>query len=150
MQLSYKRFQQVFPHFNQIPLTEQDFWRTAQSEKIVVSETEMVPDGYFERRNGKSFILINKRLRGIFWRRTAFHELVHHFVTPPDLFPRVKQYRTPLINIGKEEQIADALALIAVLPFADAYKYAAEDWSDAPDFGEILEERLKLYLDFGV
>ena len=149
MKISYERISKIFPAINQRPLTEEEFWHSAQAEKIIVSEADFAADGYYQRRGNKCFILINKRLRGMFWLRTAYHELTHHFLTPPDM-KGFKQYRTPLLNIGKEEQIADAIGTIAVLPFADAFRYANEDLSDCEEFGKLVHERLKIYLDHGI
>lgn len=151
MEISYDRICQRIKHFNVRPLSDKDFWRIAKRERIVVKEIPLVVDGYYQKKRGRHFIIINSRLRGMKWLHTAFHELMHYFLDVPmateeaTLYRRSKKTKRPL----RREEIADAFALMAILPFPELEKLSAEDLHDHPVLAPLVVARLQAYKDFG-
>lgn len=149
MELSYTKILTVFPKFNQIALTEKDFWRTAKKQKIVVREIPLTIDGYYQKKRGRHYILLNNRLTGIRWLHTAFHELCHYFLDVPEDLGDYTLYRDLSKKPTKREKIADALSLIAVLPLPELEKITKEDLSDNPWLGNVVRDRIAVLSEFG-
>lgn len=152
MHLSYSRIKQLIPKFNEIALSDFDFWQICKKEKIAVKEMNLRVDGYYQIHRGKSFILIDSRLHGIAWRHTAYHELFHHYLDVPraakvrnqTMFKNSKQINT------KADQIADALATIALLPFPKLLEVQNSDLYEDLEFATLVMNRIAILADFGV
>ena len=137
MNLAITRIKQIIPHFNEQALTENDFWKICENERISVVETHLFVNGFYFSDGHRNFIYLNSALRGIFWLENAFHEIAHHFLhTPP--------------TTQRKEEEARAIALIAILPRGQLEK-AVSEADEFSDYAErILHERLQIFAEHGL
>lgn len=142
MDIAYARIKQIFPQFNEIALTDCDFWRKACLERIIVKEEPLLIDGYYEKKKGKHYILINRSLRGVRWLHTAFHELFHFYLDAPVGDEEIKLCRSKMQIRTKQETVADALALIAVMPMLELEKLMKEDLTDNQYLMDLVRDRI--------
>jgi Zn-dependent peptidase ImmA (M78 family) len=150
MDISYAKIIKIFPEFNVRPLLAEDFWRVAQTKKIVVKELPLLIDGYYQKKRGKHFILINSRLSGVKWLHTAFHELFHYFLDVPPTAREITLFRSRTQVLTKREEIADALALMAVLPFQNLKKISSYDLEDNTELAALVRDRITVVAHFGL
>jgi len=149
MNLSLIKIQTYFPDFNVKPITPEDFWRVIAQEKIIVKQMPLLVDGYYTRREGRDYILINSRLRGISWMQTALHELYHYlFDVHNDGRPVETFYRRGR-NKDSRECRADAFAVIGLLPWPELVKMTATDIEDFPCMAELVRSRIVVRTEFG-
>lgn len=124
MNITLSRIKEVYPYFNERPITEKDFWKACKKERVMVHQMPLDVNGYYEIKRGRHYILINSRLHGVRWLHTALHEFCHYlFDAPCDtgstaLFSR----RGP--QEDSREMLADAFALAGLLPFPDLVELA--------------------------
>lgn len=142
MDLSYFKIKSIFPHFNEIALTENDFWRECKRNRIHVRCEPLLVDGYYEKKKGKHIIVINSELRGVRWLHTALHEFFHFCLDSPLDEEDVKLFRSRILFREQREKIADALALIAILPFPDLEKLVQEDLTENPYLMDLVRDRI--------
>jgi Zn-dependent peptidase ImmA (M78 family) len=139
------RIREAFPHFNERAVTEEDFWRAAKREKIIVRSMPLVVDGYYQRKNGRHFILINRNLTGVAWLFAALHEFCHYLFHEPCGGDNYVLYRNGRPHQDSRERQADAFALIALIPATElkqarlAHAYP-DEWAE-----KVLAEREKIY-----
>jgi len=149
--LSLARIREVFPDFNVRAITEDDFWRAAKREKIIVREMPLLVDGYYQQKNGRHYILINKRLAGAKWLHTALHEFCHYlFDVPGPAENRVMYRRACGDPTDLREVFADAVALVGLLPFPDLVRLQTEDLTDNPWLSNIVRARITVRADFRI
>lgn len=151
--LSFTRIKKAMPGFNERELTEEDFWKIAKRERIVVKEMWMPANGYWQRRRGRDYIILNKRLRGTYlWLHTAFHELVHYFLdTPlPSEEPTTLYRRRSPDPDDPRERLADAFALVAMIPFRRLEQLAGEDLTGDPELMNLAAQRVSVRADLGI
>lgn len=149
MKLSYDKIKEIFPHFNELPLNDQDFWLAAKHMRIIVQEIDLLVDGYYSRKRGIDLILIHRLLRGWKWTHTAFHELFHAILDVPVGKGDIKFYRSRQQIRSKQEKIVDALALIAILPRPDLERLRAEDLTDNPELARLVLDRIAVLSEYG-
>lgn len=98
--------------FNLRPLTEKDFYEICELENITVLEEDVFTSFYMSV-NGRNFIVLKKRLKGLRKIFSMFHELAHHFL-------HGGKEATNAFYFGmlesKQEIEADAIATIALVP----------------------------------
>jgi Zn-dependent peptidase ImmA (M78 family) len=148
MEISYAKIKTIFPHFNEIALTDTEFWETAKSRRIIVREIPLFVEGYYEKRKGKHFIFINSDLRGVKWLHTAYHELCHFYLDVPPEVADIRLYRSKIQVRTKQEKIADALALMAILPFPDLEQLMHEDLSENRYLAALVRDRIAVLADY--
>ncbi len=147
--LSLARIKAVFPHFNERPITEDDFWRAAKREKIIVREIPLAVDGYYQPKRGRHYILINSELTGVKWLHTALHEFCHYLFDVPGVPENHVMYRRPCGDASDpREMFADAFALVGLLPFPDLVRLQGEDLSDNAWLTQIVRDRIVVRADF--
>lgn len=122
--------------FNRRVLTEQDFYDICQAEGIEVFEMD-VPTSFYFSVNGKHFIVIKSKLKGLRKTFSMFHELAHHFLHGGK--DAANAFFFGLLH-SKNEIEADAVALIALLP-----KTALKDYQFLEDHPNRFAK--KLYKD---
>lgn len=152
MHLSYSRIKQLIPKFNEIALSDFDFWQLCKKEKITVREMNLKVDGYYQIHRGKFFILLDSRLHGLVWRHTAYHELFHHFLDVPreaNAKNRTMFKNSKMINT-RADRVADALATIAILPFSKLLEVQNSDLQDDLEFAALVRDRIAILAEFGV
>ena len=142
MELSYQKIKEIFPQFNEVALTENDFWLAAKRSKIIVREELLLIDGYYEKKRGKHYIVINSKLRGVQWLHTALHELMHFYLDMPIDNRDIKFYRSRLQVINKREKIADALALIGIMPMPELEKLMKENLTENLFLMNLVRDRI--------
>lgn len=142
MDLFYDRAKQIFPQFNEIALTDCDFWRKACLERIIVKEKPMLIDGYYEKKKGKHYILINCELKGVRWLHTALHELFHFYFDAPVGDEEIKLCRSRIQIRTKKEKIADALALIGIMPMPELERLMNEDLTNNQYLMDLVRDRI--------
>lgn len=146
---SLTRIREVFPEFNSRPITEAEFWRACKKFKIIVKEMPLLVDGYHERKNGRYYIIINKKLNGVKWLHTAFHEFCHFLFDVPETRENYVFYRSMTGSVAREngssdaeeikrrrrqrEKFADAFGLACLIPKGDLIQLTLEDHSDSAD-----------------
>lgn len=149
MNLSLMRITSVFPHFNERAVTTDDFWRVAKRERIIVKEIPLLIDGYYQRRRGRHYILINSKLSGVRWLHTALHELHHYFFDEPGRGAGYAFYRNGQY-VDRREYKADAFATICLLPWPELLKITPEDVENNPDLADLVAARITIRTHFGL
>lgn len=149
MNLSLSRIRSIFPHFNERPITVEDFWRVAKREKIVVQTMPLIVDGYFTQRRGRNYILINENLSPTRWLHTALHELHHYLFDAPGENENFTFYRDTKQKHRREHR-ADAFALIAILPMSRLLEIAAEEIEPTGELMDLVRDRIVVRTIFGV
>lgn len=143
MDLSYRKIREIFPRFNEIALTENDFWREAKRNKIIVRHELLLIDGYYEKKKRKNYIIINCALSGVRWLHTALHELMHFYLDAPLLDDEeILLCRSQMQIKTQKEKIADALALIGILPMPELEKFVKEDLTENPFLTDLVRDRI--------
>jgi Zn-dependent peptidase ImmA (M78 family) len=145
MQLSLARIREVFPHFNERPITESDFWKAAKRERVIVRELPLVVDGYYQHKGGRHYILINDRLSGLKWLHTALHEFCHYLFDAPEHMDNEVLFRRDAFSEGAvhaRERFADAFALFAMLPFPSLLELQSEDLTENPWLANLVRDRI--------
>jgi Zn-dependent peptidase ImmA (M78 family) len=149
MNLSIRKVRTVFPNFNKIELNENDFWRACKRFKITVKQMPLLIDGYYQKRRGRHFIVINSSLTGSRWLHTALHEFFHFLLDAPMATEESTLYRKRG-QINKREKVADALALIGMIPFCELEKMAKEDVAIyGPETMKLIKDRIAVLAYFG-
>lgn len=137
MNLAISRIKEILPHFNERPLTEEDFWLICETEKIKVFETTLIVNGFYFADENEAVIYLNSALRGIDWLENAFHELAHHFLhTPP--------------QSRKQEREAQAIALMALIPSCELEKTVCNSEDLCERARSILHKRLEILSKHGL
>jgi Zn-dependent peptidase ImmA (M78 family) len=98
--------------FNRKFLTEKDFYDICEKENITVLEID-VSTSFFMTVEGKSFIVLKSRLKGLPRVFTMFHELAHYFLHGANRGTNAFYFG---MLQSKAEFEADALATIALVP----------------------------------
>lgn len=144
MNLSYLKIKEIFPQFNLISLTEEDFWTQAKVGRIHVRLEPLLVDGYYEKKKRKHSIILNCNLRGVRFLHTAFHELFHFLLDGVSLEEDedITLFRSQIQIKTSREKIADALALIAILPMPELEKLMKEDLTDNPYLMNLVRDRV--------
>lgn len=93
--------------------SEADFYSICEKENIRVIEIDE-PFSFWLFLNGKSYIILHKRLRGYKLLFTMFHELAHHFLHHGNELHAVEAFNS---NNSKNEYEADLFATIAIYPY---------------------------------
>lgn len=148
MNLMIDRVREIFPHFNLRAITEEDFWKAAKKSRIVVRELPLLVDGYYQRKRGRHFILIDKKLTGLRWLHTALHEFCHFLFDEPVNDEAL--YRRGGEDADRREKTADAFALIALLPFPDLVRIQKEDLSDNAWLANLVRDRIVVLTEYGI
>lgn len=149
MQLSLIKIRSIFPHFNEAPLTADDFWSVVERHKIVVAQQPMIADGYYTQIGKRHFILLDSSLSGFRWLHTAFHELYHYMFDVPCsehgyIFYRNGEYT------DRREYKADAFALIGMMPWPELLRVTPADIIASPALGELVRDRIVVRTYFGI
>lgn len=143
------RILETFPLFNIQPITENDFWRACKRKKVVVLQFPLMVNGYYERRGGRDFILLNQSLRGVAWLHTALHEFCHVLCDEPlyaDQYTLYKRLGIP--SADPREKFADAFALIGLIPIHDLIKLLEEDLAD--ELHSMCQARIEVFQIYGL
>lgn len=151
MQLTLTKIREVFPHFNERPVTEEDFWRACKRLKIVVRQIPLTVNGYYNRRRGRDYIIINSNLAGLPWLFTALHEFTHYLFDSPDESDNFALYSG--LCLDKEdfrEKRADAFAMIGLLPFPDLLQLHKEDIAVDTWLAHVCASRILVRVDYGL
>ncbi len=149
MNLSLIKIRSIFPHFNERPITTEDFWRVAKRENIRVRPMPLLVDGYYTFRRGKHFILINSELTGVRWLHTALHELHHYLFDIPGENENYTFYRNGTI-IDRREYRADAFATIGVMPWPELLHLAEEGIEAGSPLADLARDRIVVRTHFGL
>lgn len=143
------RITKAFPLFNIKPITEEDFWRTCKKMKVIVLQFPLMVNGYYERRGGRDYILLNQGLSGCAWLHTALHELCHVLCDEPlyaEHYTLYKRFGIP--SSDPREKFADAFALIGLIPICDLLRLLEEDVVD--DLHNMCQARIKVFQVYGL
>jgi Zn-dependent peptidase ImmA (M78 family) len=163
---SLKKIHEVFPRFNERPISEAEFWRACKRFRIVVKQMPLIVDGYHERKAGRYYIIINEQLRGLKWMHTALHEFCHFLFDAPDHSENYVFYRKgrkpaeePDAGLTAEqrrrkqsrERFADAFATVALLPWPELERLSKEEYvQDNPQLLRLCMDRMGVYNDFQI
>lgn len=110
--------------FNRHAMTEANFYRICEQEGIEVIEC-FQSNTFYMVIEGKPFIVIGTRKRGLKKLYAMFHELAHHFLHAGRLLNEAFFYGQ---IENKQEFEADAFATIALIPInkVDDYDFLEE------------------------
>lgn len=100
--------------WNELPMTEADFYRLCQRFKVQVTEMPLRVGGFYYRMMGQDFIAIDSKLVGPQKLAVLFHELAHFLFHVPDSGPTANFH-----DVGRQtrkEREADVFALCAIIP----------------------------------
>lgn len=149
MNLSLIKIQSIFPHFNERPVTAEDFWRAVGRNKIIVRQMPLIVDGYYTHRRGRDIILINEKLKGVRWLAVALHELHHYLFDVPGSEDGYTFYRNGKY-IDRREYRADAFALICIMPWPMLIELTPDDLAASPWLADIVRDRIVVRTHFGI
>lgn len=144
---SLARIREVFPNFNETPVTEAQLRKVCRKKeaRVHILTMPLLVDGYHVRKHGRNYIIINKKLTGDKWLHTALHEYCHFLFDAPDhgdyvFFRRgdgcgdieSDRYLPEEVRRRKKlrEKFADAFALAAMVPWPDVERLSREDHSE--------------------
>ncbi len=152
MNLTLDRIFEIFPYFNDRPITENDFWRACKREKVIVKEMPLMVNGYYQFKRGRHYILLNNRLSGLTWLHTAFHEFCHYLFDAPMPGEEQTLYRRPCGDRDDpRDMFADAFALICLLPFPELVRLAMEeDLSSNEQMLNLAMSRVEVRAKYGI
>jgi Zn-dependent peptidase ImmA (M78 family) len=152
LKLSWSRAKRCFPDFNVKPISENDAWRFAKRRKIIVRDLPLQVEGYYQRKAGRDYILLNSRLSEMQRWHTLLHELGHYIFDEPCESDNYTLYRVCDSNQlpDPRELRADAFALIAMMPFEDLLKLQLEDLSHDAWLANQVVQRLAVYVEYGM
>lgn len=141
-----------FPKLNNQAYSELDFWRICREQKIIVKELPLKVDGYYEFYKGKHYILINSELKGLARLKCLMHELCHRFLHQAYIENKKHfvMYRNAKFLNNRADKEADAIAVILICPLPMLKKMLTEDLSDHKSLFEIIEQRKKVLLEYGI
>ena len=147
-----KRIKEAFPHFNERPITENDFWRASKKFKIVVRRLPLEIDGYYERYKGRNYILLSERLTGRKWLHTALHEFCHFLFDVPIGKTNYVLYRkrSDIDRDDPRERWADAFATICLMPFPEIIRSSKEPPPEDQDTLRLCLDRLTVKSHYGI
>lgn len=100
--------------WNQLPLTEVEFYRVCKRFKINVVEMPLRTGGFYYRVMGRDFIALDSRLAGPRKLAVLFHELGHFLFHAPESGATANFH-----GVGRrtrKEREADVFALCALIP----------------------------------
>jgi Zn-dependent peptidase ImmA (M78 family) len=129
--------------FNKRPLTEADFYKICEAERIEVIERSDVSNIFYMTVLGEPSIVLgnSRKHRGIKRLFAMFHELAHHFLHPGDDIEEVFFFG---ISDSKEEFEADSLATIALIPEKNIGKPEILEHSPKAFAKKIYDDRIRL------
>lgn len=114
-------------HLNIRELTETDFYRICEEERVEVHELDS-PSSFYIRTGGVRAIVLTTREYGLERRFSAFHELGHHFLHGGEAVDTALLRRP---RESRKEYEADAFAAIALCPLS---AFVSGEWlSEATD-----------------
>jgi Zn-dependent peptidase ImmA (M78 family) len=134
MRLAFEKIKSLLPALNIRPLTESDFWFAAERYDIQVFEIPLKKNGYYVFEDEQDYIFLRATLKGILWLETANHELMHALLHHPDEGIHDRQ-----------QQEADALALIAMMPIGILESLSHSEGSLDREHYELLQKRLEVF-----
>jgi Zn-dependent peptidase ImmA (M78 family) len=151
MNLLLSRIREVFPEFNKIAVTTEEFWRVCKKRKVIVRELPLLVNGYYERYLGRDYILLNNKLTPRQWLLTALHEWSHLQFDAPGEAEHYTLYRRACGLVDDpRERFADAFALVAVMPYRDLVRLSREDLSDDVWLMNLCRSRESVRNEFGM
>ena len=135
--------------WNKRILTEADFYRICQRERIKVIEMLLLVPGFYMTCKGRAFICIDSRLRSVRWLHVAFHELAHHFLHAP-----ANAASASFFQINEAPKVlfeAEAFAVVALIPETLLRSMLTGEIEEMHGYPrEMLEFRLKVLELYGV
>lgn len=147
MIFALSKFSSCFEDFNRRALAESDFFEFCEREQITVVFDDLpVLQGFTAKYQNKSFIFLDRNLRGQAFLWTAFHELAHVILHEPRAATGVKFYS--LCRPSKEDDEADACALVALYPTKVLPKI--EDSAEFPFERSLILKRISIYESFKI
>ena len=143
---------QIFGKFgwNSRLLTEADFYRICRRERIKIVEYPLESSpGFYMVCNGRHFITIDSRLRGVRRMYVLWHELAHYFLHVPPHANSVRWFQ--LKPNTREELEAEAFAVIALIPEPLLRRMLSSEIEDEYGYTrEMLNFRLKVLDLYGI
>ena len=129
--------------------TEPDVRRLCRRERIRIVEIPLRVPGFYMVCGGRRFLNLDNRLRGVRWLHVALHELGHHYWHVAPNATAASFYQVSPHT--KEEQEAEAFALIAMIPERLLRTMLAWEIEEAHGYTrDMIEKRLKVLHVYGV
>lgn len=144
------KFSSIYEDFNRRALTEKDFFEICESENITVAFDEMpILQGFTAKMGERKYIFLDKNLRGISFLWIAFHELAHVILHEPRSRKTGVKFFS-LCRPSKEDDEADAVALVAIYPTKVLRSLELSAPSEFPFERDLISKRMRIYETFGV
>ena len=141
------KFAGLVKAFNRRPLTERDFMKACQNLGITIGWANMpVLRGFHTSIHGQLTIFLDRKLKGDELIFVAFHELAHAVLHESRDPVSVNFYNQ---SESKDEEEADAVALLALIPTKHARHLRPED-SEQPFWSLVAEKRISLFKKVGL
>lgn len=144
MLLFLHKFTALKCHWNERPLTEEDFYRLCRRHKVTVQEMPLQVSGFYYCLLGRHYIAINSRLRQPKKLFVMFHEFAHYLVHAPDSGATANFH-----GIGKKtrkEFEADAFAACALIPLPMVEKLSVQELIETEGLPEdLVRQRIELF-----
>jgi Zn-dependent peptidase ImmA (M78 family) len=134
--------------WNELALTETDFYRICKRFRIKVTEMPLSSGGFYYRVMGKDFIAVDSKLTGPKKLFVLFHELGHYLLHVPDSGVTANFH-----GVGcktRKEREADLFALCAILPKNIIQDQTAQALIDEGFPAEMVAQRFAVYENKGI
>jgi hypothetical protein len=138
------------PDINERAYTKSDVLKIFNRDRVYFKEKEIDVDGYYEvDEKGREHVIINKKLQGLEWLRTALHEMVHHFLDYPIDDETVKLCRSMETLRTRQDINAEGLSLVLMFPFWELEKFLLTG-EIRPELQPYIAERLRIFNDYSI
>lgn len=132
--------------FNARRLTETDFFAICETERIAVLERE-VPAAFTMSLLGTRTIVLRRRAKGLHRTFEMFHELAHALAHGGKSATNAFFFG---LNESRAETEADAVATIALIPFADLAGYQFLDENPTRFGRQLWRDRQRIAFLYGL
>lgn len=157
MNLAYSRLKKRLAKLNLKSFTFDDVLRICKNESIHL-RTMNLPDkirGYYtselKKKYRKKYIVLNEKLSSFESLFVALHELVHHYLHISMQRKQTFYCRIDELNDSKQDQEAEMMALIMLIPKGHLLEYAQMPAEELhPYLQKLLVKRQHIFEKFGV
>lgn len=130
-------------HFNENPLTSEDFEVICQAEGILLIRDNRKWDGAYFRRKDTDVIYIKSTLQGAMKTFVEFHELSHFWLHEPGFYTAECNRNC----LDKGEYQASFIAACALIPKSFVESFSKAELLEMFCYQDIVEFRLQIYKD---
>lgn len=136
--------------WNEIPLTEADFFRLCKRKRVSVVFLSLGVRGYYYRKDSRDYIAIKKGMAPMQELFVMFHELAHCLFHTPSAVGETALFSGKRGD-SREEMEADAFACGALLPITIFSTTPPDELVEEHGYPNwLIRKRLRIYERYGI